>query len=380
MPRRNGVPITLLRSHMQLNVGDRVRFLNEVGGGEIVARIDARTVVVRCEDGFEIPTLQSELILDRPLEEHAMPAARSAEVTRASHAGAAKQAPVSAPAPKVDPHLPLRAPIEANCSLVLGFSPRDESDSLAGPFDVYVINEGSQRALITLARWEGTQVVNVFAGKLKPNSARLVTTIEAEDLFLYVMLHVQVLRYSQGPAAMCPPESYDVEIKRTKFTRPGAFQSNRFLDVPLVTVTVADAQREALLAASMPEAVEVAKATKELNLDAKPRQVEPPREEVVIDLHLEALCPHQLSFTPKEALDFQLQHFERAIEEALQQQSVKRFVAIHGVGNGRLRREVIDVLRAKYPGCTYQDASFKEYGYGATLVHLVRNASEPRKH
>ncbi|MBB1540991.1 MAG: Smr/MutS family protein [Bacteroidia bacterium] len=60
------------------------------------------------------------------------------------------------------------------------------------------------------------------------------------------------------------------------------------------------------------------------------------------------------------------------MEEALAQQEVRRLVAIHGVGNGRLRGEVVRILQRKYPMCSYQDASFKEYGYGATMVLLRR--------
>ena len=45
-----------------LNVGDKVKFLNASGGGVVAKLIDSRTVSVLIEDGFEIPTLISELI------------------------------------------------------------------------------------------------------------------------------------------------------------------------------------------------------------------------------------------------------------------------------------------------------------------------------
>ncbi|MFP4019887.1 MAG: Smr/MutS family protein [Bacteroidales bacterium] len=45
-------------------------------------------------------------------------------------------------------------------------------------------------------------------------------------------------------------------------------------------------------------------------------------------------------------------------------------VFIHGVGNGRLRYELRKSLDKDYPDLDYQDASFQEYGYGATLVFL----------
>ena len=45
-------------------IGDRVNFLNNVGGGIVTKIIDSRMVMVEVEDGFELPTLISELVLD----------------------------------------------------------------------------------------------------------------------------------------------------------------------------------------------------------------------------------------------------------------------------------------------------------------------------
>ena len=46
----------------------------------------------------------------------------------------------------------------------------------------------------------------------------------------------------------------------------------------------------------------------------------------------------------------------------------RRIVFIHGVGNGTLKTELRKQLERKYKGINYQDASFREYGYGATMV------------
>ncbi len=43
---------------------------------------------------------------------------------------------------------------------------------------------------------------------------------------------------------------------------------------------------------------------------------------------------------------------------------------IHGKGEGVLRRAIINELTYKYKSYTYQDASFQEYGYGATMVTI----------
>ena len=48
----------------------------------------------------------------------------------------------------------------------------------------------------------------------------------------------------------------------------------------------------------------------------------------------------------------------------------QRIVFIHGKGEGVLRRALIDDLKLRYPLCTYQDASFQQYGFGATMITI----------
>ncbi|MBR4323981.1 MAG: Smr/MutS family protein, partial [Bacteroidales bacterium] len=43
---------------------------------------------------------------------------------------------------------------------------------------------------------------------------------------------------------------------------------------------------------------------------------------------------------------------------------------IHGKGNGSLKLELRKCLDRNYKRCQYQDASFEEYGGGATLVYV----------
>lgn len=49
---------------------------------------------------------------------------------------------------------------------------------------------------------------------------------------------------------------------------------------------------------------------------------------------------------------------------------MKKIIFIHGVGNGRLKQEIISVLKATR-GISFQDASYKEYGFGATQVNIL---------
>ena len=47
---------------MNFKTGDKVKFLNDIGGGVITEFIDKKSAKVRTGDGFEIPVLISELV------------------------------------------------------------------------------------------------------------------------------------------------------------------------------------------------------------------------------------------------------------------------------------------------------------------------------
>ena len=46
-----------------MNIGDKVRFLNDVGGGTITAFRPGGIVLVEDEDGFDVPIPQNEVVV-----------------------------------------------------------------------------------------------------------------------------------------------------------------------------------------------------------------------------------------------------------------------------------------------------------------------------
>ena len=61
--------------------------------------------------------------------------------------------------------------------------------------------------------------------------------------------------------------------------------------------------------------------------------------------------------------------YERMIAEKRKNQ--QKIVFIHGKGEGVLRRAIIRELNYRYKKYHFQDASFREYGYGATQVTII---------
>lgn len=86
-----------------------------------------------------------------------------------------------------------------------------------------------------------------------------------------------------------------------------------------------------------------------------------------VDLHIQNLVDDYGQMDNAEMLEIQLSRFRTSLESAIIHKT-RRIVFIHGVGNGKLKYELRKILDTEYKKVRYQDASFKEYGYGATMV------------
>jgi len=87
-----------------------------------------------------------------------------------------------------------------------------------------------------------------------------------------------------------------------------------------------------------------------------------------IDLHIEQLIDSHSGLTNSEILSIQLERFEKEIQYCLSN-GIKKLIVIHGVGNGKLKQEIVSILKT-IDDITYYDASYKNYGYGATEIMI----------
>lgn len=88
-----------------------------------------------------------------------------------------------------------------------------------------------------------------------------------------------------------------------------------------------------------------------------------------VDLHAGALLDTTIGMDNTAILKYQLEKFNEAMAAVLHKKGGK-IVFIHGKGDGVLRKALLAELKNKYSRCKWQDASFKEYGYGATMVTI----------
>ncbi|MGB4845843.1 MAG: Smr/MutS family protein [Ferruginibacter sp.] len=95
------------------------------------------------------------------------------------------------------------------------------------------------------------------------------------------------------------------------------------------------------------------------------QHLEPARS--VVDLHIEKLTDDWKHLNNFEILTMQLKAFEKYYELAVSHYQ-SSLTIIHGVGVGKLRDEIHDILRLKKEVSTFVNQYSQLYGYGATEI------------
>lgn len=97
------------------------------------------------------------------------------------------------------------------------------------------------------------------------------------------------------------------------------------------------------------------------------RHLEPARS--VVDLHIEKLTDNAEHMSNFEILTLQLKTFEKYYDLAVAHR-LPGIIFIHGVGEGKLRDEIHDLLRIKREVKSFVNQYDPRFGYGATEVWL----------
>jgi hypothetical protein len=211
------------------------------------------------------------------------------------------------------------------------------------------------------------------SGDLEDNTKIYIKTIEKDRLNEIRHFRFQLIFSKKGFFNPVAPVDIALNLQPQKFFKSGTFVENEFFDEQAYILNLN--QEKALndkISALTDDQIKNVIREKEYPSDEytgfKRRNKKPDTEEV--DLHIEELVERPRELSNKEMLEIQMARFQTSLDGALESPGLKRIVFIHGIGNGRLRYEIRKYLDRHYPRLDYQDASFKEYGYGATMVFL----------
>lgn len=369
----------------ELKVGDRVKFLNEVGGGTVVELIDKHLIKIRTDDDWDIPVMRSEILLDKtapekPAQKISKPAPPSSEkkekpIEEAPDEEAPKEEKTELPF-----SLPEKAELKDSPRLVLfTLVPENPVDPLNSPLEAYLINDSDYSVLYNYSIVFDGMTISREAGILEEGMKFYVESYPREQLNKLSEVLVQLIFYQTGQYIPHPPVEKQIKLDARKFYKEGSFKANDYFNHPALVVKVYDSLNEKLAQISAEEIKSI--ISKKDDPTPSKTVVKAGHEEddleMVVDLHIHELIDNHAGMSNGEILEIQMKHFHKAMDEAIQKRK-KRLVLVHGIGQGTLKQDIRMELERDFKSFEFQDASFKEYGYGATLV-LIRQNFRPRR-
>lgn len=355
-------------------VGDTVRFLNTTGGGRIV-RIDGQLAYVD-DDGFEVPVLIKECVVVASAAAEAKPKAKAKPQP-------AQPAPAPAQAEIYDdePVIPSIAPyVESEqgekLNIEVAFMPRNPKELSRGVFDAFLVNDSNYCLYATLlARSASSGLWSVlYAALSEPDTVDPACHIESSDLADIDRIALQFAPFKVGkPFNLKPTACVEHKIDATKFFKVHCYAKSIYFDEPVLSFSIVhnDVPHRPLSidSAAMEQAM-MQKAKSDRQPSApKPQRKPASNDPLVVDLHIHELVDTTAGLSNADMLNLQIDTFRKVMDQNLRQHG-KKIVFIHGKGEGVLRNAILKELNHKYKSCDVQDASFREYGFGATQVTI----------
>jgi hypothetical protein len=342
---------------MSLIVGDKVKFLNESGGGIVVKIIDQNQALVQIEDGFEIPVLIAQLIKTESSGEKQVKAVQQQK----------QQVQPENPKPRIEIKQEKQSAKQEPLRLIsivkplLAIVPKNDNlDPEKTIFDIYLLNDGDYFLYYTVAIEKSNQLRLIEKGDLEPEMKVKVGEFSYKELILNNSIIIDFLVYDENDYKRQLPFSQTIDLKTLNILKNSNYKENDFFYENAYVTDLSVFSEEHILEIEIKD-----KKKKPIeNVEKTTPDIE------VVDLHIEEIIEDTSSLTPGEILNTQMARFTTSLEGAIKSKT-KKIVFIHGVGNGKLRYELQKTLDNKYPDLKYQDASFAEYGYGATMI-LIR--------
>ena len=358
---------------MRFKVGDKVNFLNERGGG-VISRIISPTLVnVEIEDGFELPVMVNELVLDERsrLEDAAKKTSSRSEleekVSEESSTSHEQQYDErKSPIDKVG----FRGSIQEG--IYLAFVPHDQKWLVTGEMDIFLINNTKWDVLFSffLESAKGT-FQGIDYDMLDPQSKILIETIEREELETWTKGVVQCIFHAEEKKELLLPANCDFDIKASRIYKEGNYKETPLVSEKAFLFNL----MELPLHGKFESHARAKKYQEDQAVEHKAKQLirkEPIDKHrvsdgiAVVDLHIGELVDNILGLSSADMLKIQKDYFVKMLENGIKN-NYQKITFIHGVGNGVLKNEIVRIMK-DYEGLEKRSASLARFGVGAVDV------------
>ena len=340
--------------------GDKVRFLYTKGGGIVKGFQGKDIVLVEDETGFEIPVLIKECVVIDVAEQ---------QVRSTNKVAPGIEARVQQQEKPVYQYEEVAGGDQI--SVHIAFLSNDLKNISSSGYEAYLVNESNYFLNYTyLSRTEDKYYLRI-SGVIEPNTQIFLEEFSSNQANELENICFQAIAYKESKSfTLKQAISKMIRFDASKLFKVHCFRDNQFFDEKaiIISLMINDEHLETPLtfAKDIEDAMKTKKMIDKKDLTRSIKKIEHKPDVLEIDLHIHELVDTTVGMSNSDMLELQI----KKVNEVLHDNTTKgqKIVFIHGKGEGVLRNTVIDELKKKYKNYTYQDASFKEYGYGATLV------------
>ncbi|MBP7184095.1 MAG: Smr/MutS family protein [Saprospiraceae bacterium] len=340
---------------MLVRIGTRVILKHTKETGVVIDYIDGDMVLVRIDDGHEIPCFM----------EDCLPATSEASHTKVS------------PKPTIEEETKIfisQYAVLNSFGVQIAFEPHRNDQNLINYFDVFIINDLKYNVIYTLEINDDHKKILEKSGTLQSNSAVILGRMPFDVLHDNPVVQSQLTRMSTSGDE--PTIEHTLKLKAKTF-----FQNTKL--APIIHRQV----HWFLLAASLDQNND-AETSKKVDLKAYSKSITPIGSKKKkssttsfikhnieefsefnpeIDLHIEKLTSDYQRMTNTEIVHIQLLAMDKFITKALRL-GVERVYVIHGVGKGSLKNRIHHHLRSNSNIAFFRNEYHPKFGFGATEI------------
>lgn len=351
----------------KLNIGDTVRFLNTTGGGKVKGFQNKQIAIIEDEYGFDVPVLISECVVVESAGNEKLGMTATSEVEKEPKNEGPKTNSIV-----VDDE-PEETPEGEKITTCIAFLPVDAKNMTATTYESYFVNDSNYFLYYNYMSRENNAWRSRSNGLIEPNTKIFLEEFDKSRLNEIEKICVQFIAFKHRKSfGFKNPVSAELRIDTVKFYKLHAFQENDYFDENALVyyITRNDIpERDMLINAGDLE--NALREKERIDNYRRPRiqkiEKKDKNEIIEVDLHIDQLLDSTVGMSNADMLEYQLKKFNEVMTENLHHKNQK-IVFIHGKGDGVLKNALLKEIKTKYKRCVAQDASFQEYGFGATMV------------
>jgi hypothetical protein len=228
-----------------MKIGDKVRFLSEVGGGRVAGFQGKDIVLVEDEDGFQVPMRTADVVVigDEDYDTGHMVEVKQRKTVEA----VADEEPETEPA---DKPLTFKAPVEERrggdkLSAYLAFVPIDLKELTDTRFESYLVNDCNYYLRYVYMTAEGTSWQVRSTGEVEPNTKLFLEEFGRDQLNELEHSCIQLLAYKRDKYFLRKPVvDALITIDPVKFYKLHTFSENDFFEQPALIYTIIENDRQ----------------------------------------------------------------------------------------------------------------------------------------